>query len=79
MFEYAIMLLAAYGVPVLLLVLGLTSAWILLPLLTLPLGLGLLRALVQEEGKALNPVLVGTARLLVLHGLLFTVGLAVGG
>lgn len=78
-FEYAAMLVGAYVVPVLLLVLGRASAWILLPLLTLPLGLGLLRALVQKEGKALNPVLVGTARLLVLHGLLFTVGLAVGG
>lgn len=76
--EYALLLVAAYGVPILLLALGRASAWILLPCLTLPMALAQLRALLRRQGKALNPVLVGTARLLVVHGVLFTAGLALG-
>jgi len=46
------------------------------PLLTLPIGVALWRRLATEEGRPLNSVLAQTARLLVLHGVLFTAGLA---
>lgn len=72
--EYAFLLLAAYGVPTWL---GLTVGHAaMLPVATLPLAIYLLYALATREGEELNPVLVSTAKLLVVHGLLFAVGLA---
>lgn len=75
--EYAALLLAAYTVPVGLLWSGLASTWVLSPLLTLPVAWQLWRSVTRDQGVALNPTLVGTARLLLVHGLLFAVGLAV--
>ncbi|MEM6796037.1 MAG: 1,4-dihydroxy-2-naphthoate polyprenyltransferase [Acidobacteriota bacterium] len=74
--EYALMLALAYGVPLALVLLGKAGPAVLLPLLTLPLAARLWRRLVAGEGAVLNPVLADTAKLLVLHGLLFAVGLA---
>lgn len=51
------------------------SAWPLLPLLTLPLAIQHYRELKTREGAALNPTLGGAARLLAVHGLLFSLGL----
>ena len=65
-------------VPALLPALGLARAWVLLPLLTLPLAARLLNRLAIGRGRELNPVLEGTAKLMVLHGVLFAVGIAVG-
>ena len=76
--EYALCLLLAYGAPLALAALE-RAPLIALPLLTLPLGIGLLRQLATKEGRPLNPVLAHTARLLVLHGALFTLGLALAG
>ena len=73
--EYALCLLLAYGTPVAMAANG-PAPSLLMPLLTLPLGVGLWRRLRREEGRPLNPVLAETARLLVVHGLLFTAGLA---
>ena len=50
----------------------------LLPFATLPLAVGLFRAVSRERGRALNPLLGRTARLLFLQGILFAVGLALG-
>ncbi len=77
MVEYGALLVCAYAVPVLLAVTRATTPWVLAPLLTLPLAARLLGELVRERGRALNPVLGGTARLLLVHGLLFAAGLAV--
>jgi 1,4-dihydroxy-2-naphthoate octaprenyltransferase len=68
-------LLAAYMVPVALLWTG-AAAWpVLLPLATLPLGLRYARAVGRLEGGALNPLLGATAKLLLVYGILFTLGL----
>ena len=74
--EYGFLLACAYAVPVILAVTRTTSPWVLLPLSTLPVAVSLARALAREQGRALNPVLAGTARLLLLHGTLLTVGIA---
>jgi len=77
--EYALLLSAAYAVPV---GLALTGRGIaaLLPLLTIPLAAPLLRIVrTFAEPRRLNPVLKGTARLALVHGLLFAIGLAIGG
>jgi len=77
--EYALLLTAAYLVPVALAVTGRGFA-VLLPLLTLPLAWPLLRtARTFSEPRQLNPVLKATARLGFLHSLLFAIGLAIGG
>ena len=77
--EYALLLTAAYLVPVALAVTGRGFA-VLLPLLTLPLAWPLLRTVrTFSEPRQLNPVLKATARLGFLHSLLFAIGLAIGG
>jgi 1,4-dihydroxy-2-naphthoate octaprenyltransferase len=73
-YEYGFLLALSYAVP-----LALATAqhgrFVLLPLLTLPLGRKLTRAVATEQGRALNARLAGTAKLLLLFGLLFTLGL----
>lgn len=73
--EYALLLATAYAVPALLVARGDRGPLALLPLATLPLGARLLARVARTEGKALNPLLAGTAKLLALHGLLFAAGL----
>jgi 1,4-dihydroxy-2-naphthoate octaprenyltransferase len=75
--EYAALLFAAYAVPVLLLVAKHAPVTVLLPLVTLPLGGRLVRAVARERGRALNPLLKQTALLLLAYGLLFALGLVV--
>ncbi len=75
--EYGGLLLLAYLTPFVIAALGLASRWVLLPLLTVPLAIPLLRTVIQERrGPELNACLAGTARLLALHGILFTIGIA---
>jgi 1,4-dihydroxy-2-naphthoate polyprenyltransferase len=89
--EYGLLLGAAYGVPV-----ALLATWtigsgpagseaplaplVLLPLLTLPMTIPLLRT-VRGFGdpRELNPVLKGTARLSLAFSVLFALGLAAAG
>ncbi|MGI8855905.1 MAG: 1,4-dihydroxy-2-naphthoate polyprenyltransferase [Thermomicrobiales bacterium] len=74
--EYVALVMIAYLVPVLMWATGAASAWVLLALLSLPLVPPLLRRLHGERGRALNGVLAGTARLELVYGLLFALGLA---
>lgn len=76
--EYLLLLGAAYGVPLVLFATGAASSWVLLPLLSLPLGVSLARRLATQEGAPLNQVLVGTARLMLVMGLAFAAGLLPG-
>ena len=76
--EYFAMLIAAYLVPALLLAGGNFEPTILLPWLTAPLAVKLFARLRRETGPALNDVLAGTAKLLLLFGVLFAVGLTLG-
>ncbi len=73
--EYMFLLAASYLIPPLLVLRG-APPWVMLPLITVPRAVLLLNQLVSCEGKDLNPTLVGTAKLMVFYGVLFTVGLA---
>ena len=52
------------------------APWVLLPWLSLPLAFPLAQRMRTQSGLALNGCLVGTARLEVVFGLLFALGLA---
>ena len=73
---YLVLLAVAYAVPVVLLWRGLADAWVLLPWLSLPLAVRLAGRMRHVGGLALNGCLVRTARLEVVFGLLFALGLA---
>lgn len=76
--EWVTLTASAYLVPIVLWALGLSGAWVLLPLLTLPLAVSPGRLVLRARGAVLNQALGGTARLLFLHGVLFAVGLFLG-
>lgn len=70
--QYALFVLGAYAVPVILWLTGLISGYFWLPWLTLPLAIRLARSMLsQTSGPALNGVLKQTAQLHLLFGLLF--------
>ncbi|WP_224366518.1 1,4-dihydroxy-2-naphthoate polyprenyltransferase [Hyalangium versicolor] len=73
--EYIVLLVASYATPFILYTFGLSSAWVFLSLLSAPLAVGPLRLVLGAEGAALNPALGGTARLQLVFGLLFALGL----
>jgi len=73
--QYGSTLLVAYFIPVIQYFTG-YSPWIFLPLLTLPIAAIRMREFLTLSGKDLNPVLENTAKLLVIFGALYTVGLA---
>ena len=74
--EYVVLVALAYAVPIGLLAGGLGGRALLLPLLTLPLAVPLCRSVARDRaGGLLNRTLAGTARLLLLYGVLFTVGI----
>ncbi len=75
--EYALLLAAAYAVPLLLWLRGDASPAVLLPLATLPIAVRCLRVLMsRRDGPALNRCLATTARLLLAYSLAFAVGIA---
>lgn len=73
--EYALLLLASYATPIVLYLLGLSSVWVCLPLLTLPWALRLFRSVVNDRGVALNRTLAATAKLLSVFGVLLAIGI----
>jgi 1,4-dihydroxy-2-naphthoate octaprenyltransferase len=73
--EYGLLLALAYAVPLFLATSSARGRFVLLPLLTLPLARQLMLAVRSERGRALNPRLAGTAKLLLLFGLLFALGI----
>lgn len=75
--EYLVLVLVAYLTPLWLWLGMAQSLWVLLPLLSLPLALPLLRAVFTTQGKALNATLAGTARLSLVFSLLLAVGFLV--
>jgi 1,4-dihydroxy-2-naphthoate octaprenyltransferase len=77
-FEYALLVASAYAVPALLFATARGGRLVLLPFVTLPLAVGLVRGVSRERGRALNPLLGRTARLLFLQGCLFAAGIAFG-
>ncbi|HMJ15237.1 MAG TPA: 1,4-dihydroxy-2-naphthoate polyprenyltransferase [Polyangiaceae bacterium] len=77
--QYAVLLGLSYLVPASLVLSGRLALTVLLPLLTLPAGILLLRNLMRDHGAPLNQTLVGTAKLLVIFGVLFALGIASSG
>jgi len=76
--EYTMLLGLAFLVPVALAIVG-WGITVLLPLLAIPLALPLLRTVrTFTEPRQLNLVLKGTARLALVQGVLFAIGLALG-
>jgi 1,4-dihydroxy-2-naphthoate octaprenyltransferase len=73
--EYATLIAASYLVPLMLAISGAGSPWLLLTWVTLPIALALTRRLWTASGRALNPVLAGTARLVLWYAIAFAVGL----
>lgn len=75
--EYTLLLALAYLLLIWLwLGLGWTP-WVLLPWLTLPLAVPLLRAIFTAEGKVLNQTLAGSARLSLFFSLLLALGVLI--
>jgi 1,4-dihydroxy-2-naphthoate octaprenyltransferase len=74
-YEYGALLALAYAVPLYLATSSAQGRFVLLPLVTLPMARRLVRAIATEQGRALNARLAGTAKLLLLFGLLLTLGI----
>jgi 1,4-dihydroxy-2-naphthoate octaprenyltransferase len=74
-YEYGFLLALSYAVPLFLATSSAEGRFVLLPLLTLPFGRRLMRAVATERGRDLNARLAGTAKLLMLFGLLFALGI----
>ncbi len=74
--EYLATVLLSAAVPVALWASGRASAWVLLPLLSLPLALPPAKLVLRERGAVLNQALAATARLQLVFGVLFAIGLS---
>jgi 1,4-dihydroxy-2-naphthoate octaprenyltransferase len=73
--EYLGCLLGALAVPPILVVATGGHAWTLLTLALIPIAIRMLRTiLTRTDAASLNPMLGGTARLLLLYSILFSVG-----
>ncbi|HEY0467487.1 MAG TPA: 1,4-dihydroxy-2-naphthoate polyprenyltransferase [Polyangiaceae bacterium] len=77
--QYRALLAVSYLTPVGLALAGSTGPEVLLSWLSLPLALKTERAVSNTEGRALNPLLAATAKLLAVFGLLFALGLSLRG
>lgn len=76
--NYRLLLLLSYILPLVLWVTAVRSPFILLPLLTLPLGWKMWREVEQNTGSQLNETLARTAKLSLFFSLAFAAGLALG-
>ncbi|MEM7345385.1 MAG: 1,4-dihydroxy-2-naphthoate polyprenyltransferase [Chloroflexota bacterium] len=77
--EYFLLLIIAYLVPLIMWLTQTSSFWVLLSWLSLLLTIPLANLMLNEKGRPLNAALAGTARLELVYGLLFSIGLVVGG
>jgi 1,4-dihydroxy-2-naphthoate octaprenyltransferase len=77
--QYRALLGVSYLTPVALALTGSAGPEVLLTLLSLPLALKTERAVTATEGRALNPLLAATAKLLAVFGALFALGLSLRG
>lgn len=73
--EYILCLLGAYSIPFLMGLVRISSFWVLISWLSVPLAIRLIRMIIFQEGKALNKALAGTGQLELLYGILFSLGL----
>jgi 1,4-dihydroxy-2-naphthoate octaprenyltransferase len=77
--EYILMGLVSLFIPIFLYVENPFGTWILLPLLTLPIGFFLTRTIWTVKDKTkLNRTLEHTGQWMTLYGILFTLGIVLG-
>ena len=76
--EYALCVAVAYAIVVGIGQAGMVGAWWWLPLLSLPLGIWLVRLVSRTEGRPLNQALKRTGQLHLLFGVLFAAALWIG-
>jgi len=73
---FAVMIVLAFIAPIPIWAAGALTAWILLPLLALPLAIPLVRTVgTRTDGASLNAALSGTGRLLAVYSLLLSAGI----
>ena len=88
--EYALLVFASYATPAALALAPVRAwlsgghaaghaPWMLLPLVTLPVALRLLRTLATTDGRPLNACLAGTAKLLLVFSVNFSASLLLSG
>jgi len=77
--QYRALIAVSYLTPVGLAITRSTGPEVLIALLSLPLAIKTERAVTATEGRALNPLLAATAKLLAIFGLLFALGLSLRG
>ncbi len=77
--QYRALIAVSYLTPVALVITQAAGPEALLPLVSLPLALKTERAVSSTEGRALNPLLGATAKLLMIFGILFSLGLLARG
>ncbi len=78
-FEYVVLIASAYAVPIALVLRHQAGAALLLCCLSAPLAIALVRKVsISDDSAVLNGCLKGSAILLLVHGLLFAVGLSLG-
>jgi 1,4-dihydroxy-2-naphthoate octaprenyltransferase len=76
--EYALLQSAAYAALAIIWAAGFGSAWLLLPLATLPLSMKQIRLIWKAaDGAALNDLLAGTARLSFIFSVLLAAGIVI--
>ncbi len=75
---YFLLVLIAYFIPPVLFAFKLSSFYILLPLVSMPLALPLLATISEKKGRVLNETLAGTARLSLIYSILFSLGIIFG-
>ncbi|MCB9563380.1 MAG: 1,4-dihydroxy-2-naphthoate polyprenyltransferase [Kofleriaceae bacterium] len=73
--EYALLVVAAHAVPVILWARG-GGPWLLLPCATAPVAAALTVQVARRDGAALNPLLGATAKLLLANAALLALGVA---
>lgn len=73
--EYLLLVAAAYAVPPLMWLLGLSGPWPLLSWLSWPLVVPLVRLIWRQKGRPLNQALARTAQLELTYAALFALGL----
>jgi 1,4-dihydroxy-2-naphthoate polyprenyltransferase len=76
--EYLLCIGGAYLVPLLMWALDLSSGWVMLSWLSIPLVLPLIRMIYREVGKPLNQALARTGQFELVFALLFSLGLLLG-
>jgi 1,4-dihydroxy-2-naphthoate octaprenyltransferase len=76
--EFTLLCAMSYAVPCVLFLSRQLGPTALAPLFTMPMAVRLMIRITRTEGRSLNPVLVGTAKLLLVFGILFAAGIATG-